>query len=137
MTSRTLSPQTIFNEEALIHSLKSNKINEKHAKTLLRMVIQQKQTDYRTIKDMPKKMLEILDTQFILTTSKVIKKTEAKDGSTTKLLIELQDGKRIESCIMRYGDVEFDNYPEHEKARVKEAGKFRSNKRATLWYLPS
>ena len=32
-------------------------------------------------------------------------------GSTSKLLIEFMDGNRVESVIMRYGDVALDNYP--------------------------
>lgn len=34
------------------------------------------------------------------------------DRSTTKLLIELFDGQKIESVIMRYGSVELDSFPQ-------------------------
>ena len=44
--------------------------------------------------------------EFALPTSKVVKTSESKDRSTTKMMIELQDGKRIETVIMRYGTVQ-------------------------------
>lgn len=46
-----------------------------------------------------------------------------------------QDGQRIETVIMRYGDVELRNFPEHERERLrKDDGtmEFASNKRATV-----
>ncbi|KAH6570820.1 hypothetical protein BASA60_007543 [Batrachochytrium salamandrivorans] len=66
----------------------------------------------------------------------VISRTDNSDGSTTKLLIELQDGQRIETVIMRYGDVSLSSFPDEEKEKqvldVEGNIKFRSKKRATV-----
>lgn len=40
--------------------------------------------------------------EFSLMTSKVVKREDSRDGNTTKLLIELQDGQQVESVLMRY-----------------------------------
>jgi len=127
---------SIWDEKCLLLAMDTHKINQIHAKTLWRKIIQQNVTDYHSIKDMPKAFLNLLDTQFTMFTSKVIKRSDAKDGSTTKLLIQLQNGKQIESCIMRYGDVEFGNFPEEERDRLPVSTdgsiEFRSKPRATL-----
>lgn len=49
-------------------------------------------------------------------------------------MIELQDGQRIETVIMRYGDVALDNYPVLQKEKLTTDGtfQFKSNKRATV-----
>jgi sorting nexin-8 len=71
-----------------------------------------------------------------ITTSKLLKRSEASDSSTTKLLIELQDGLCVESVIMRYGHVNLDSFPEAErqKQQTNEDGtiKYNSTRRATL-----
>lgn len=87
---------------------------------------------------LPKALVKLLDTKFAVCTSKVIARTDAKDGSTTKLLIELQDGKQVEAVIMRYGHVELDCFPKDELKHMVDdktgelLPQFKSNKRATL-----
>ena len=71
------------------------KINPKNAKKLWRYLAQTDCTDYTQINELSKKLITLLDQHFALTTSKLIKRTDAKDGSTTKLLIQLQDGIKI------------------------------------------
>ncbi|KAJ3270512.1 sorting nexin [Terramyces sp. JEL0728] len=135
MKQRQLSPKSLLDEVQLREAFKAEGISEKHVATLLRNIIQHRVADFSTITTLPKKALEIIGRDFVLTTSKVISSTEAKDGSTTKLLIELQDGQRIESVIMRYGDKNLMNFPEDEKMKnVDENGEFqfKSNKRATV-----
>jgi adenine C2-methylase RlmN of 23S rRNA A2503 and tRNA A37 len=83
--------------------------------TLLRHIIQNGCTDWNEIKTLPKKALALLQRDYTITTSKLISRTDNKDGSTTKLLIELQDGQRIETVIMRYGDVALSSFPVEEK----------------------
>ncbi|KAJ3260805.1 sorting nexin [Boothiomyces macroporosus] len=135
MKQRKLSPKSLLDEVQLKEAFKAEGISEKHAATLLRNIIQHGVTDFSTISTLPKKALELIQREFVLTTSKVISSTDAKDGSTTKLLIELQDGQRIESVIMRYGEKDLMNFPEDEKVKkVDENGEFhfKSNKRATV-----
>jgi adenine C2-methylase RlmN of 23S rRNA A2503 and tRNA A37 len=49
---------------------------------------------------------------FQVLTSALVSATPASDGSTTKLLIRLQDGHLIESVLIRYGQVDIKSYPE-------------------------
>ena len=59
--------------------------------------------------------------------------TNSTDNSTTKLLIELQDGGKIEAVIIRYGQVELRNYPSDLQRRDADGNlEFTSNARATL-----
>ncbi|KAJ3110625.1 sorting nexin, partial [Phlyctochytrium bullatum] len=109
----------------------------KHIATLHRHLIQQGATAIDDIPDLPKAARALLASEFTLSTSKVVTRSDAKDGSTTKLLVELQDGQRIETVIMRYGDVELSSFPQEEKDRrqkeLEDAGRsFKSNKRATV-----
>ncbi|KAJ3157800.1 sorting nexin [Geranomyces variabilis] len=139
--TRVLSPKSLFDEDLVIEAFESKGIKASSARKMWRMLIQHsgKITHYNQIPDFPKAAVKLLDEEFALTTSKVISRTDAKDGSTTKLLIELQDGQRIESVIMRYGQVELDSFPEDKQARRQkrsEQGKaadgFASKSRATL-----
>ncbi|KND04516.1 23S rRNA methyltransferase [Spizellomyces punctatus DAOM BR117] len=141
--ARPLNPKPIFDEELVLEAFRKNKIKESNAAKLWRYLIQQPEKTIDEIPDFPKAARKLIDDEFVITTSKVISRTDAKDGSTTKLLIELQDGQRVESVIMRYGEVELDCFPEEEERRKRrrregngedgeEILEFRSNKRATL-----
>eukprot|EP00123_Amoebidium_parasiticum_P008171 comp18623_c0_seq2/m.20215 comp18623_c0_seq2/g.20215 ORF comp18623_c0_seq2/g.20215 comp18623_c0_seq2/m.20215 type:complete len:321 (-) comp18623_c0_seq2:177-1139(-) len=131
---RTLSPQSIFDEEAVLEAFREHGIKSQHAYKVWRLLIQHGVEDLKEVPDLPKAALELLTTKFATTTSRVVKETTSSDRSTTKLLVELQDGKRVESVIMRYGDVELKSFPEEEKERLRKGEKleFKSNKRATL-----
>lgn len=50
------------------------------------------------IQGLPKAFVALLREKFTITSS-VVKRDDAKDQSTTKLLIQLQDGKRVEACV--------------------------------------
>ncbi|KAI9099734.1 hypothetical protein DFS34DRAFT_502808 [Phlyctochytrium arcticum] len=160
--SRELNPKPIFDEPLLLEAFAAHNINPKQAQKLWRFLIQSPNTPIASIPDLSKAALKLVsgdDAEFVLATSRVITRTDAKDGSTTKLLIELQDGQRVESVIMRYGQVELDTFPEEERKRKRivrrlvggdgastigssigdeeeeeheEVEMFRSNKRATL-----
>lgn len=135
VTKRTLYPKPLYDEEALLSAFEEAGINQKHARKIWRLFVQQRITSYQAVPELPKAALELLERDFAIMTSRVVSRTDAVDGSTTKLLVELQDGQRIESVIMRYGDVVLESFPEQEnKKRTDIEGKvaFKSNKRATL-----
>lgn len=71
---------------------------------------------------------------FALLTSTLVSATPASDGSTTKLLIRLQDGHLIESVLIRYGTVDIKSYPEElkeaERARAIERKRVLAEKEA-------
>jgi sorting nexin-8 len=135
MKKRELFPKPLLDEGLLIEAFEKEGINAKHAQFIWRQVIQHGVTDVTTLPSVPKKAFEVIKREFVLSTSKVVSEKQAKDGSTTKLLIELQDGQQIETVIMRYGDVALSSYPEDEKEkRTTEDGQFmfKSKKRATV-----
>jgi len=78
------------------------------------------------IPNLPKALYKLAKEDFTLTTSEVIKAQHSADGATTKMLVKLQDGKLVESVIMRYGMVAFNNsFPQntqHKKAVPKDSG---------------
>ena len=125
--------KSLLAQESLQQAFESAGVNPKHISTIQRLFIQQGLTDFSS-HSIPKKALDIIDAQFTPTTSKVISRTDASDYSTTKLLVELQNGQRIESVIMRYGDVEIASFPteERQKRLMKGHDTFKSRKRATL-----
>ena len=131
---RTLFPKPLLDESLLLEAFEAQGVNPKHAQTLWRHVIQNGVQDLTSIPQLSKKALALLEKDFVLTTSKVISRTDNADKSTTKLLIELQDGHRIETVIMRYGDVALNSFPADEKEKLIKDGelKFKSNKRATV-----
>jgi sorting nexin-8 len=135
VSKRELSPKPILDEKLLKNAFQENGIPLKHAATIWRQIVQNGVKDISSIKTLPKRAVELIKNEFVLCTSKLVSRTDAKDGSTTKLLIELQDGQRIESVIMRYGDVELSSFPDSEKEKLKAEDnslKFKSRKRATL-----
>ncbi|KAI8853996.1 hypothetical protein BC829DRAFT_429560 [Chytridium lagenaria] len=134
---RHLYPASIFDIDLLTDVFTQNNIKLIHITNIHRHIIQQGATSFDDIPEIPKAARVILDKDFTFSTSKVVERNDAKDGSTTKLLVELQDGQRIETVIMRYGDVELSTFPQEEKEKrskeLEEAGRtFKSNKRATV-----
>lgn len=121
---RTLDPLPVL-DESLIKELQKYGIKELHASYIWRLFIQQeKRLEDIQVSEKIKTVLK----KFTQSTSRVVSRSDARDGSTTKLLLELQDGKKIESCIMRYGMVQLEKFPKEE---LGDSG-FKSNKRATL-----
>jgi adenine C2-methylase RlmN of 23S rRNA A2503 and tRNA A37 len=136
-----------LDELSVLEAFEDAGIAQVHARTLWRHIIQNDVTDYHSIPEFPRKACEIFDKEFTLCTSQVVQRTDASDGSTTKLMIQLQDGKLIETVIMRYGDVELRSFPEQEKMKRKTSledvgddkcsvtstqRRFKSNRRATV-----
>ena len=119
MPQRVLDPKPILDLGLLEDAFDQHGINKKHALRIQRAYIQRGITDVAQIPDIPKKAVEVLASKFVLSTSKVVERHDSSDGSTTKLLVELQCGRRVESVIMRYGEVELRSFPEQEKKRQK------------------
>ncbi len=49
-----------------------------------------------------RKATEVILSEFELFTTKIVERQDSKRGDTTKLLIELQDGHRVETVVMRH-----------------------------------
>ncbi|RKP02678.1 hypothetical protein CXG81DRAFT_10493 [Caulochytrium protostelioides] len=131
---RELAKLPLLDEAAVLRHFEANKIPVVHARRLWHYMIQKGLTDWSALPELPKRALPVLEQHFSFVTSRVVKRTDSADGSTTKLLIEYQDGQRIESVIMRYGYVDLASFPETERARRRATNQtsYRSKKRATL-----
>jgi adenine C2-methylase RlmN of 23S rRNA A2503 and tRNA A37 len=130
-SKRVLSPASIWDRDLLLQAMQTHNIRPIHATTLWRNIIQ-KGLDVSDIPNLPLAFQALLKKDFAVTTSVVKKRTDARDGSTTKLLIELQCGKMVECCIMRYGTVDLENFPGGEETPQHNGRKYRSKSRATV-----
>lgn len=57
---------------------------------------------WHDIPDVPNIAKEVLDSRFSVSTSKVVENQTSLDGETTKLLVQLQDGMKVEAVVMLY-----------------------------------
>ncbi|KAJ3347538.1 sorting nexin [Entophlyctis luteolus] len=137
MKQRVLSPLSVFDEPQLRMLFAEFNVNEKHINSIYRHIIQNGVTSFDDIPQLPVRIIAPLKERFVFSTSRIAERMDASDNSTTKLLVELQDGQRVETVIMRYGEVELKSFPESEKVRrQKELNltdrPFKSKKRATV-----
>ena len=66
-------------------------------------LIQHPGSCWQDVAQLPIAAKQVLSSNFKMFTSRVVRKqTSQEDGETTKLLIELQDGLKIETVIMHY-----------------------------------
>jgi len=123
---RVLHPAPVFDRKALSECLHDNQIKDSHAISILQFLaklhkssawaeqlsagvsnepvpvsIDLQQLD--NLHGIPQKSCQVLMAGFSSCTSKVVGHQRSADGSTHKLLVELQDGHRVESCVMVYG----------------------------------
>lgn len=57
---------------------------------------------WQNVPDLPKAAAALLDAHFVMFTSTVEQAQTSGDGSTTKLLVRLQDGMQVEAVVMTY-----------------------------------
>jgi len=70
-----------------------------HARQIFQWVHKRGVTDFALMSDLSRELRQALAQHFTLTTPEIVKKEQSADG-TTKVLLQLADGKRIESvCI--------------------------------------
>eukprot|EP00051_Salpingoeca_urceolata_P005672 m.75719 g.75719 ORF g.75719 m.75719 type:complete len:582 (-) comp14490_c0_seq4:147-1892(-) len=130
---RVLDPLPLFDEDLVLDEFAQLGIKPQHAFTMWRHLLQRDVSSVRDIPNLPKAAYELIDKHFEVTTSRVVKKTVSSDGSTTKMMVELQDGRLIESVIMRYGAVQLAGFPQQMQRKAKTGDvQFRSKERATL-----
>ncbi|PFH31897.1 radical SAM domain-containing protein [Besnoitia besnoiti] len=119
-SSSAQEPRTsVFDRAALLSAVEGKEV---HAHKIWRYVIQ-KGADFGEIPDLPKRVYATLEARFATSTSRLLEAKTSRDASTTKLLLELADGSRIETCIMRYGAVEYALFPEVEKKKREASRK--------------
>lgn len=87
---------------AKLEELMINEGQKKYRATQLFTWIYEKEaTDFDQMSDVSKSFREVLKSKFCLEKPKIFVKQVAKDG-TIKLLVEMKDGMKIETVLMRY-----------------------------------
>eukprot|EP00241_Pyramimonas_parkeae_P001829 CAMPEP_0114261552 /NCGR_PEP_ID=MMETSP0058-20121206/21211_1 /TAXON_ID=36894 /ORGANISM="Pyramimonas parkeae, CCMP726" /LENGTH=436 /DNA_ID=CAMNT_0001377121 /DNA_START=79 /DNA_END=1386 /DNA_ORIENTATION=- len=128
---RQLAVQSVLDERRLKEFLAAQCVKPVHAKRIWKYVIAKgAEGGIDDVPELPNKVYENLPAIFgdEFLTSTLVSEQTSTDGTTTKLLLELQDGLRVESVIMRY-DTSMKRSDESESGSV--AGDY-GNKRATL-----
>ena len=78
------------------------------AKQIYSWVYHKYASDFDDMKNLPKSMRESLEKEFVIMPLKIINKEESSDG-TIKYLFELQDGKTMESVLLRMKEAYIDD----------------------------
>lgn len=99
---RILSPPSIWDVELVSEAFRSAGIKDMHIKRLYCRLAKDPYVDLDDIDGFPTEAKRLLDCDFVRMTSTCKSVKRSADGETTKLLIELQDGKSIEAVIMMY-----------------------------------
>lgn len=71
------------------------------AKQLFKWIYEKKVTDFSLMSDISLKYIEVLKAKYVLTKPKIFFRQDSSDG-TVKLLLELEDGNKVETVLMRY-----------------------------------
>lgn len=71
------------------------------AKQLFSWIYEKQVTDFDLMSDISKKYIAVLKEKYCLTKPKIFAKQVSKDG-TIKLLLEMNDGSKVETVLMRY-----------------------------------
>jgi 23S rRNA (adenine2503-C2)-methyltransferase len=72
------------------------------AKQVIDWIYQKPIGSFADMTNLPPSLRDRLDAEFILNSVSPIKESNSKDGTTSKVLLRLNDGKRIESVLMSY-----------------------------------
>lgn len=107
---RKLHPLPLLDEQSMRAFLEERGIKDIHRRQVGKLIIKfRPQTTHElaeltkteTRKLLPTGLVQDLAEHFVVTTSKVVERHESVDG-TIKLLVELQDGQRVEAVIIRH-----------------------------------
>ena len=101
---RVLSPNSVFDKEALKEFCKDHEIKEIHINKIHRLMLKNPNMAFADIPGLPKQAAQLLQSNFVPLTSTLKSHSTSIDKKTTKLLIELQDGNMIETVIIRHSD---------------------------------
>ena len=105
---RVLRPQPIFDPRALESFLKArgSKNPLRHCSVVWKYLLRTPGASLETLQDcslFPKRFVRPVQLHFALFTTRVLHASTSSDGSTTKLLLALQDGLEVETVVIRHG----------------------------------
>jgi len=99
---RNLSPQPILDSEILTNFLREHDVKPIHARGIIKHFIQNDgKCSFKDIPNIPPRIHELLEKNFAYLTTTLVEEHKSTDG-TVKLLVQLQDGHRVESVIMKH-----------------------------------
>jgi adenine C2-methylase RlmN of 23S rRNA A2503 and tRNA A37 len=107
--ARRLSPLPFWDEDSVLAFCEERGWKPLHAYSLWKLVLRNRPAHLSELAALcaaqhillPTGMVEALCERFALTTSTVVESHVSEDG-TTKLLVELQDGQRVEAVVIRH-----------------------------------
>ncbi|CAL5227047.1 g9945 [Coccomyxa viridis] len=99
---RRLSPKSVWDEADLTEAFIEEGIKEYHVQKLHRYLLLHPDDTWHGAPELPKAAVALLDKDFTLSTSTVEQQQVSSDGTTTKLLVRLQDGMQVEAVVMTY-----------------------------------
>lgn len=99
---RQLNPKPIFDEPSLHDFLQEHGVKITHAGKIWRHVVANPTCPLEDIPNIPNNIRAPLARRFAACTSSVVKCEESAIDGTMKLLIRLQDGREIESVMIRH-----------------------------------
>ena len=105
---RVLRPQPVFDPRALEAFLNARGSNNprRHCSVLWKYLLRTPGASLETLQDctlFPKRFVRPVQLHFALFTTRVLHASTSSDGSTTKLLLALQDGLEVETVVIRHG----------------------------------
>ena len=69
---------------------------------ICRYLILHPEETWHSVPELPRAAIAVLDRDFVRSTSTVEQAQVSSDGTTTKLLVRLQDGMQVEAVVMTY-----------------------------------
>lgn len=129
---------SVYDYSGVLKLFDEANIDINHAFRLWRYFANHDISNVEEIPDLPKAAYRIIRDNCAAQTLRVVDRLDSGDRSTTKLLIELFDGNKIEAVIMRYGHVELESFPTAAESETGASGNrqgkhpFRCAPRATL-----
>ena len=104
---RQLSPMPIFDPIHLVNFLKlrGSTKPELHATLVWKYLLRKPNATLENldqVEGFPPFFIKALQLHFVMFTTTFVKQVTSRDGSTTKMLLRLQDGVDIETVVMRH-----------------------------------
>ncbi|KAK9841759.1 hypothetical protein WJX81_001125 [Elliptochloris bilobata] len=99
---RRLCPQSVWDEEQLSAAFREAGVKDVHVRRLHRHLLRHPGAAWADVPALPKAAQAVLEQRFVRATSSLEACQRSADGTTTKLLVRLQDGLQVEAVIMTY-----------------------------------